>query len=82
MTGMSFCVMTRGLSVRTEPEGFDKWNPSMRGVFKKGHTAFLEGQGLEDCPYKDKRNDAGRITWSRAYIGAWRDGWFWAQQGN
>lgn len=63
-----------------EPEGYSKWNPSMRGAFRKGYDAQKDGAGMDECPYKDKRTDTGKITWSRAYMSAWRDGWFWADK--
>ena len=60
------------------PPLFDKWNPSMRGAFRKGYEAKKAGVPQSECPYKDKRNESGRLTWSRAFQSAWRDGWEWS----
>ena len=51
------------------------WNPAMRGAYMKGAYAAEAGQPLDSCPYKDKRKEDGRITWSRAFRYAWQDGW-------
>lgn len=58
-----------------KPEGFEKWNPAMRGAYRKGYEAGAAGLGLDACPYQDKRKDCGRLTWSRAFQAVWRDGW-------
>jgi hypothetical protein len=50
----------------------------MRGAFLKGCAAHLAGEPIANCPYSDKRKANGRLTWSRAYISAWRDGWEYA----
>lgn len=52
-----------------------RWNPAMRGAYMKGSRAAESGQPFDSCPYNDKRNEDGRITWSRAFICAWQDGW-------
>ena len=57
------------------PSGFEKWNPAMRGAYSKGYAAGLSGADVDSCPYDDKRKDCGRLTWSRAFRCAWRDGW-------
>lgn len=56
------------------PSGFFSWNKALRGAFCKGERAAKEGKSLDDCPYQDKRKCDGRLTWSRAYQTAWRDG--------
>ncbi|EKY4113700.1 TPA: hypothetical protein ACGW3M_000960 [Pseudomonas aeruginosa] len=58
-----------------EPSSFQSWNRSMQGVYRKGVLAFLAGQDISACPYEDKRKDDGRLSWSRSYITAWRDGY-------
>ncbi len=63
-----------------KPEGFDNWNPAMRGAFKKGYEAFKAGQPRTANPYDDKRKDCGRLTWSRSFIACWDDGWAWAEK--
>lgn len=57
-----------------KPEGFEKWNPAWRGAYAKGWKAAEAGLTLADCPYQDKRKWDGRLTWSRAFQAAWRDG--------
>ncbi|MDH0959086.1 hypothetical protein EGJ86_19295 [Pseudomonas sp. o96-267] len=57
------------------PSGFDCWNRSLQGAFKKGVLAFLDGKPVSDCPYRDKRKDDGRLSWSRSYITAWHSGY-------
>lgn len=56
------------------PHGFEKWNPALRGAYMKGRQAHLDGKTIDACPYEDKRKPSGRISWSRAFISAWRDG--------
>ena len=57
------------------PRDFGLWNPAMRGAFRKGMEAFAHGRPETACPYQDKRKADGRLTWSRAFAAAWRDGW-------
>lgn len=45
----------------------------------RGRQAYFDGLSIDDCPYPDKRKSDGRITWSRAYRNAWRDGWLGAK---
>ena len=59
-----------------------RWNKAMIGAFRKGMTAHQSGQPLESCPYQDKRKSDGRLSWSRAFIAAWRDGWRWSANSN
>ena len=56
------------------PEGFQRWNPAMRGAYTRGWRAGRDGLPRES-PYQDKRNVHGRLTWSRAFERAWADGW-------
>ena len=60
------------------PHNFFSWNRAMRGAFLKGAAASLENLPISDCPYDDKRKLSGSLTWSRAFISAWRDGWQYA----
>lgn len=62
------------------PDHFDKWNPAMRGAYLKGRAAHAEGKSVDDCPYEDKRKDCGRLTWSRAFITAWQQGFMDARR--
>lgn len=63
------------------PRGSERWNKAMLGAFKKGVVAHQNGQSLGACPYDDKRKASGRLSWSRAFIAAWHDGWQWAADG-
>lgn len=58
-----------------------RWNKALLGSFKKGVAAHQDGQPIEACPYGDKRKDDGRLSWSRSFICAWRDGWRWSANG-
>lgn len=57
------------------PQGFEHWNRAMRGAYLKGRSAFDAGAMLADCPYQDHRKPSGKLSWSRAFIRAWQDGW-------
>lgn len=50
-------------------------SPALRGAYRKGYEIGVAGFGLEACPYEDKRTSNGRLTWSRAFQAAWRNGW-------
>ena len=63
------------------PHDSYRWNRAMLGSFKKGIIAHREGQPIESCPYDDKRKPSGRLSWSRSFIAAWRDGWEWSANG-
>lgn len=49
-------------------------------AYLKGIQAQLEGADISTCPYKDKRKWDGRLTFSRAFLNAWRDGWEYAEK--
>ena len=51
----------------------------MRSAFLQGVDAQLEGNDLNACPYQDNRKPSGRVSWSRAFQNAWRDGWEYAR---
>lgn len=57
-----------------KPSYFDHWNRAMRGTYRKGIEAFIAGKTLADCPYEDIRKPSGRLSWSRAFIICWHDG--------
>lgn len=40
-----------------------------------GYQDARAGIELEDCPYDDERKPSGKLSWSRAHIRAWQDGW-------
>ena len=49
---------------------------ALDGAYRKGREAFLAGKRESDCPYEDKRGHwHNMVTWSRAFITAWRDGY-------
>lgn len=50
---------------------------ALDGAFRKGQEAFRAGDGPNDCPYQDKRKADGRLTWSRAFRTAWREGFYY-----
>lgn len=52
-------------------------NRALRGAFRKGIIAALNGQPESDCPVGKRKGD-GRLAWSRAFETAWRDGWKYA----
>ncbi len=56
------------------PSLFTQSNRAMRGAYTKGVAAFFSGLSIEDCPYRDKRKASGGLSWSRAFITCWRDG--------
>lgn len=51
----------------------------LEGAYQKGLTAGLADEPEDACPYEDKRNNSGRLTWSRAFRTAWHDGWKFAK---
>lgn len=63
------------------PHDSYRWNRAILGAFKKGVLAHQAGLPIKDCPYGDKRKPDGRLSWSRSFIAAWRDGWRWAAAG-
>lgn len=68
------------ITAQTLPPGFDRWNRAMQGAFRKGMVAHQGGTARDANPYDDKRKSDGRLTWSRAFECAWRDGWDWSKQ--
>lgn len=49
---------------------------ALDGAERKGREAFRAGKPRSACPYEDKRGHwHNMITWSRAFITAWNDGW-------
>jgi hypothetical protein len=69
----------KGDALMKKPQGFDLWNPAMRGAYKKGYQARMDG-APRVSPYADKRKWDGRLTWSRAFERAWTDGYDAASQ--
>ena len=49
---------------------------ALEGAERKGREAYRAGKKESDCPYEDKRGHwHNMITWSRAFITAWLDGY-------
>lgn len=51
-------------------------NRAHRGAYVKGVKARRFGKLLSENPYEDVRGRRGRITYSRGFGMAWRNGWF------
>lgn len=51
-----------------------KVSKNLISAYNKGRKAKQENKSITDCPYKDKRKEDGRLTWSRAFKKAWEDG--------
>ena len=49
-------------------------NKALSGAYRKGVRAFMEGKPCK-APYSDARTWYGGVTWSRAFIRMWEDGW-------
>lgn len=52
-----------------------KKKTALDGAYLKGLAAAVNDEPLNACPYKDKRKADGKLSWSRAFRNAWRDGW-------
>jgi hypothetical protein len=50
-------------------------NPALNGAWKKGRDAAKDGKPITANPYTDHRTVSGRLTWARAFVRAWNDGW-------
>lgn len=50
-------------------------NKNLEGAKRKGREAKKRGLSRDDCPYRDKRTVRGHITYSRAFIRAWLEGY-------
>jgi ribosome modulation factor len=69
----------RPLPNQAQLPGIDPEIPPTRsrafvGAWKRGRQAALDGRSLDDCPYLDRRNHRGSITFSRTFRRYWRDG--------
>lgn len=49
--------------------------PQLRAAMRRGYEARMRKIAREDNPYADVLNDAGRVTFSRAYRNAWFQGY-------
>jgi len=50
------------------------WSP-FHTAKQKGREAAMAGLPRDTCPYLDHRTDRGTITWSRAFMRAWLEGY-------
>jgi len=62
-----------------KPRGFDQWNRALQGAYRKGWNAWVEQGSAAECPYEDKRKPSGKLSWSRAFMNAWSDGYYAAK---
>lgn len=46
----------------------------LEAAYQKGRKAAVAGLPRESYPYIDRRTAGGRVTFSRAFINAWLDG--------
>lgn len=47
-------------------------SPQMASAIRRGYEDAANG--IHECPYGDHRTGSGRVSWSRAFIRAWKDG--------
>jgi ribosome modulation factor len=59
----------------------DRKSP-LKGAKRKGVEAAYAGRSLYSCPYKDKTTPTGGLSWSRAFINAWKAGYQSVAQGD
>lgn len=50
-------------------------NKAVEGARVKGALARRAGKPERACPYGDERTHTGSVTFSRAFLRAWLDGW-------
>ena len=50
-------------------------NQAFETVREKGRQAHRDGLPESACPYEDHRTHDGSVTFARAFIRAWLDGW-------
>jgi len=50
-------------------------NRALEGAKRKGAMACKTGFNRRSCPYEDHRTYRGAVTFSRAFIKAWLEGW-------
>lgn len=55
----------------TKKDPRDKTYPA----YLRGRIDRMRGTQKSSCPYPDKRNGRGTVTFSRAFINAWFYGW-------
>lgn len=50
-------------------------NKAFQRAERDGYDAGLDGLPASCCPYQDTRKADGRLTFSRAFLRAWNEGW-------
>jgi hypothetical protein len=50
-------------------------NRAFQGAYKKGFRAGEEGKPKSHNPYCDERTARGSVTYSRAFLKFWDEGW-------
>jgi ribosome modulation factor len=50
-------------------------NKAFLSAREKGRDARRRGEPKSACPYRDKRGLSGHVTFSRAFLKAWLEGW-------
>lgn len=54
---------------------------AFQSALRKGYEAFHAGEKKTACPYTDHRTWYGGVTFSRAFIKRWEEGWESASEG-
>jgi ribosome modulation factor len=60
---------------KADRRALDFKSPQLRGAYWRGYRAGESGQSQASCPYADVLSSRGHVTFSRAYINAWTEGW-------
>ena len=63
------------MSITGLPGGCTFRGRALQAAFRKGQAARENGRSIFSVPYADLRTRRGAVTWSRAFRGAWLDGW-------
>lgn len=50
-------------------------NKAITGAKRKGWEACRDGKPKSANPYSDERTHTGSVTFSRAFLRAWNEGW-------
>lgn len=73
-----YVINTRGQAALAADKYPAAGNPAMQSAFRRGFAdGWVEGllQPKPECPYADIRKPSGRLSWSRAFVCAWHDGY-------
>lgn len=50
-------------------------NRPLDSAWAKGYQAARDGLPASSCPYTDKRGRRGQVTFARAFMHRWQEGW-------